>query len=66
MKTTDEPTIFLVDDDGVLMTPHADHCLPGITRETVLEMAKEVGGEVAVNFWLAQATPSSNTEHENS
>ena len=30
------------------------------------EMAKEVGGEVAVNFWLAQATPSSNTEHENS
>lgn len=29
-------------DDGVLLTPHGDHCLPGITRDTVLILAKEL------------------------
>lgn len=30
-------------DDGTLLTPHADHCLPGITRATILELAGELG-----------------------
>jgi protein-lysine N-methyltransferase EEF2KMT len=40
---TNATNIFMVDDRGILLTPHADHCLPGITRETVLELAKELG-----------------------
>ena len=47
VSETNATNIFMV-DDGVLMTPHADHCLPGITRQTVLELAKElcIGTEV--------------------
>lgn len=30
-------------DNGVVLTPTADHCLPGITRETVLALTKEMG-----------------------
>jgi protein-lysine N-methyltransferase EEF2KMT len=40
---TNATNIFMVDDEGTLLTPPADHCLPGITRETVLELAKELG-----------------------
>lgn len=29
----------------MLLTPHADHCLPGITRETVLRIAPGLGVE---------------------
>lgn len=29
-------------EDGVLLTPCGDHCLPGITRATVLQLAKEL------------------------
>ena len=42
VSETNATNIFMV-DDGVLLTPHADHCLPGITRATVLELAKELG-----------------------
>lgn len=39
---TNATNIFMV-DNGVLLTPHPDHCLPGITRETVIVLAKELG-----------------------
>lgn len=39
VSETNATNIFMVDDDGILLTPHADHCLPGITRATVLELA---------------------------
>jgi protein-lysine N-methyltransferase EEF2KMT len=42
VSETNATNIFMVDDEGVLLTPHADHCLPGITRETVLALAKEL------------------------
>lgn len=34
--------------EAVLVTPSADHCLPGITRDTVLILAKELGIETEV------------------
>jgi protein-lysine N-methyltransferase EEF2KMT len=40
VSETNATNLFMV-DDGVLITPHADHCLPGITRQTVLELARE-------------------------
>ena len=40
VSETNATNIFMV-DNGILLTPHADHCLPGITRATVLELAKE-------------------------
>ena len=42
VSETNATNLFLV-DDGVLMTPHADHCLPGITRQTVITLAAELG-----------------------
>jgi branched-chain amino acid aminotransferase group I len=41
VSETNATNVFMV-DGGVLMTPHADHCLPGITRETVIALAKEL------------------------
>jgi branched-subunit amino acid aminotransferase/4-amino-4-deoxychorismate lyase len=41
VSETNATNLFLV-DDGVLLTPHADHCLPGITRATVLTLAQEL------------------------
>lgn len=41
VSETNATNLFMV-DDGVLLTPHADHCLPGITRATVLTLAKEL------------------------
>src|SRR5262249_2203322 len=38
---TNATNIFLV-RKGVLRTPTADHCLPGITRAVVLEIAAEL------------------------
>mmetsp|Transcript_9761 Transcript_9761/g.18159 ORF Transcript_9761/g.18159 Transcript_9761/m.18159 type:complete len:730 (-) Transcript_9761:283-2472(-) len=34
--------------NAVLVTPSADHCLPGITRDTVLLLAKELGMQIEV------------------
>ena len=47
VSETNGANIFMV-DEGVLITPHADHCLPGITRETILIVAKELGIETEV------------------
>jgi branched-subunit amino acid aminotransferase/4-amino-4-deoxychorismate lyase len=43
VSETNATNIFMVDDEGVLLTPNADHCLPGITRGTVIALAKELG-----------------------
>lgn len=42
VSETNATNIFCV-ETGVLLTPHADYCLPGITRETVLFLAEELG-----------------------
>ena len=41
VSETNATNIFMV-DDGVLLTPHADYCLTGVTRETVLILAPEL------------------------
>ena len=43
VSETNATNIFMVDDEGVLLTPHGDHCLPGVTRGTVLVLAKQLG-----------------------
>jgi protein-lysine N-methyltransferase EEF2KMT len=42
VSETNATNIFMVDDEGVLLTPTADHCLPGVTRATVMQLAKEL------------------------
>ena len=42
VSETNATNVFLV-RDRILYTPHADACLPGITRATVLEIARELG-----------------------
>ncbi|HWB25864.1 MAG TPA: aminotransferase class IV [Chitinophagaceae bacterium] len=42
---TNACNIFMV-KNGILLTPHADACLPGITRARVIKLAKELGIEV--------------------
>lgn len=42
VSETNATNIFMA-KEGVLLTPHADHCLPGITRETVLQLARSLG-----------------------
>jgi branched-subunit amino acid aminotransferase/4-amino-4-deoxychorismate lyase len=42
VSETNATNIFMVDEDGILLTPHADHCLPGITRGNILILAKEL------------------------
>jgi len=42
VSETNATNLFMV-EDGILYTPSADHCLPGITRETVLTLARELG-----------------------
>jgi branched-subunit amino acid aminotransferase/4-amino-4-deoxychorismate lyase len=42
VSETNSTNLFMV-DGGILHTPSPDHCLPGITRETVLMLAQELG-----------------------
>lgn len=42
VSETNATNLFMV-KDGVLLTPHADHCLPGITRQTVIDLAPTIG-----------------------
>lgn len=42
VSETNATNVFLV-RRGELLTPHADHCLPGITRAVVLEVARAAG-----------------------
>ena len=35
VSETNATNLFMV-DDGILMTPHADHCLPGIPKQLVV------------------------------
>ena len=42
VSETNATNVFLV-QDGALVTPHADSCLPGITRGTVIETARDAG-----------------------
>ena len=44
VSETNATNLFMV-EGGVLNTPSSDHCLPGITRETVLILAQELGIE---------------------
>lgn len=40
ISETNDTNIFLV-RDGALLTPHADSCLPGLTRQMILDIAEE-------------------------
>ncbi len=42
VSETNATNVFLV-RNGALLTPHADSCLPGITRGTVIETARDAG-----------------------
>ncbi|MBI1929825.1 branched-chain-amino-acid transaminase [Candidatus Poribacteria bacterium] len=42
VSETNATNVFVI-KRGELLTPHADSCLPGITRGIVLQIAKEVG-----------------------
>jgi branched-chain amino acid aminotransferase group I len=42
VSETNATNIFLV-KRGVLLTPHADSCLPGITRRKVIQIGREAG-----------------------
>jgi branched-subunit amino acid aminotransferase/4-amino-4-deoxychorismate lyase len=45
---TNSANIFMVDDEGVLLTPHVDYCLPGIVRGAILTLAEELGIPCAI------------------
>ena len=40
VSETNDTNLFIV-TDGQLLTPHADSCLPGITRRMILDIARE-------------------------
>eukprot|EP00250_Pteridium_aquilinum_P006250 c16208_g1_i1 orf=156-1895(+) len=42
VSETNATNIFMV-KKGVVLTPHADYCLPGITRRTVIDLARDKG-----------------------
>jgi branched-chain amino acid aminotransferase len=45
VSETNATNIFMI-RQGVLYTPHADSCLPGVTRKKVIQLARELGIEV--------------------
>lgn len=54
VSETNATNIFMV-QDGRLFTPHADACLPGITRGVVLQLARQLGIETTErNLSLAE------------
>jgi len=42
VSETNATNVFMV-SNGRLYTPHADSCLPGITRQTVIDIARALG-----------------------
>jgi len=42
VSETNATNIFMV-KNGRVLTPHADYCLPGITRQTVIDLVMELG-----------------------
>lgn len=66
---TNATNLFLV-KRGTLVTPHADRCLPGITRGVVLRLAREAGVPVAerdvtlAELWSADEVFTSGTMGE--
>eukprot|EP00601_Ochromonadales_sp_CCMP2298_P025818 CAMPEP_0173284878 /NCGR_PEP_ID=MMETSP1143-20121109/8296_1 /TAXON_ID=483371 /ORGANISM="non described non described, Strain CCMP2298" /LENGTH=603 /DNA_ID=CAMNT_0014222961 /DNA_START=85 /DNA_END=1893 /DNA_ORIENTATION=+ len=42
VSETNATNIFMA-KRGVLLTPHADYCLPGVTRHTVMQLATQLG-----------------------
>ncbi len=55
LSETNATNVFLV-RAGALLTPHADACLPGITRGVVMDLAAEAGIECReTNLSLTQA-----------
>lgn len=42
VSETNATNLFMVDGNGILLTPHAHACLPGITRESVLTLGQEL------------------------
>ena len=45
VSETNATNIFII-KKGALITPHADSCLPGITRGVVIDLARDLGIEV--------------------
>jgi branched-chain amino acid aminotransferase group I len=42
VSETNATNLFMVSDEGHVVTPLADHCLPGITRAAVINLAEEL------------------------
>jgi branched-subunit amino acid aminotransferase/4-amino-4-deoxychorismate lyase len=45
VSETNATNVFIM-SKGICYSPHADYCLPGITRETVFKIVKELGIEM--------------------
>lgn len=69
VSETNATNLFMV-KNGTVYTPHADVCLPGITRRTVLEISQELGISTVekrlslVDFYTADEVFTSGTMGE--
>ncbi|HUR31693.1 MAG TPA: aminotransferase class IV, partial [Saprospiraceae bacterium] len=45
---------FFIEKDGILYTAPAGHILPGITRDTILQLCRKVGIEVKQKRFLPE------------